>query len=187
MLEIRWEVVLDSLPCYRKKCARCGGERFENSGTFRVNANGKRLDVWLVCRCTACKATWNLSVYERIGRNGLGEAAYAALLRNDAALAMQTAFDRTILARNRAVIDAGSLCWRVLGEPVQPGRAARVSVSSENDLPLPAVKAIAQKLGVSPSRVKSLIGRGELLLDGNPKKKETGRGFTFTLTEGWSC
>jgi hypothetical protein len=186
MLQIHWVVFVDALPCYYKKCTRCGGERFENSGTFRVNANGKQLDVWLVCRCMECKSTWNLSVYERIGQNALGETTYVSLLRNDAPLAMQTAFERTLLARNHVQIDVASLVWRVCGENVPYGEAARVTVSSENDLPLPAIKVIARKLGLSSSCVKRLFTRGMLQFDGNLKKKETGRGFSFLLTQNWT-
>jgi len=185
MLQLHWEIALDALPCYHKKCTRCGGELFENSGAFRVNANGKRLDVWLICRCTNCKTTWNLTVYERINRSALGETTYAALLENDAALTMQISLDRTFLTRNRAVIDAGSLSWHVLGEPIPHGEATQIAVTAQACLPIPAVKVIAQKLGLSSSRVKALITSGTLLFEGNPKKKETGRGFVFTLLNGW--
>ncbi|HRX58899.1 MAG TPA: DUF1062 domain-containing protein [Eubacteriales bacterium] len=171
-------------PVTIKKCTRCGGELFENSGAFRVNANGKRLDVWLICRCTNCKTTWNLAVYERINRSALGETTYAALLENDAALAMQISLNRTFLMRNRAVIDVESLVWHVLGETMPHGGEAQITVTAQADLPVPAVKIIAQKLGLSSSRVKALIASGTLLFDGNPKKKETGRGFVLTLLNG---
>ncbi len=46
---------------------RCGGcgkkQEFINSGKFRVNANGNRVDIWLIYRCKKCKHTWNLAVY----------------------------------------------------------------------------------------------------------------------------
>lgn len=39
----------------------CGGCRrkteFVNTGRFRVNANGNRLDVWLIYQCERCKHT----------------------------------------------------------------------------------------------------------------------------------
>lgn len=185
MLQLHWEVALDALPCYHKKCTRCCGELFENSGAFRVNANGKRLDVWLICRCATCKTTWNLAVYERINRNVLGETTYSALLENDAALAMQISLNRAFLTQNRAVIDTDSLSWHVLGKPIAHDCAAQIAVTAQADLPIPAVKVIAQKLGLSSSRVKALIASGTLLFDGNPKKKEAGRGFVFTLLNGW--
>ena len=38
---------------------RCGGcgkkQEFLNSGKFRVNANGNKVDVWLIYRCKKCK------------------------------------------------------------------------------------------------------------------------------------
>ena len=48
------------------RCGGCGKKQpFVNTGKFRVNANGSRLDVWLIFRCSKCKHSWNLTVYER--------------------------------------------------------------------------------------------------------------------------
>ena len=35
---------------------------FFNSGKFRVNANGNRIDIWLIYWCKKCKHSWNLSI-----------------------------------------------------------------------------------------------------------------------------
>ena len=38
------------------RCGGCGKKReFVNSGKFRVNANGKNVDVWLIYRCSKCR------------------------------------------------------------------------------------------------------------------------------------
>ncbi len=49
-----------------RRCGGCGKKQeFVNSGKFRVNANGKNVDVWLIFRCKKCKHSWNMTIYER--------------------------------------------------------------------------------------------------------------------------
>ena len=65
-------------------CAGCGGKStYRCADRFRVNANGKRLDVWLIYRCERCKHTYNLPVYSRVLRDALSAEEYRALLAND--------------------------------------------------------------------------------------------------------
>lgn len=47
----RWIVTPQRLPAVIRRCPKCGQKtEFENSGRFRVNANGRLLDVWLIYR-----------------------------------------------------------------------------------------------------------------------------------------
>lgn len=50
-----------------RNCAGCGEKSdYINTERFRVNANGNKIDVWLIYQCEKCKYTYNLTVYERI-------------------------------------------------------------------------------------------------------------------------
>ena len=61
-----WRVVAQSTPRILRRCARCDQVRpFRSSDRFRVNANGRKLDVWLVYRCDACGVSWNRTLLER--------------------------------------------------------------------------------------------------------------------------
>lgn len=85
---------------------RCGGcgkrQEFVNSGRFRVNANGDRLDIWLIYRCKKCKHSWNLEIFERIKPSKLDPALYARFAENDPDLAEQYGNDVDFLKRNHA-------------------------------------------------------------------------------------
>ncbi len=59
-----------------------------------MNANGRRLDIWLICRCERCGHTWNVPVYERITPERLDPELYQRFMENDLPLAEQYARDR---------------------------------------------------------------------------------------------
>jgi hypothetical protein len=71
-----------------RRCPRCKLERrFVSAGKFRVNAQKKRIDAWLIFRCTACDDRWNWPVHERRPVGALDPTELDALMRNDPDLA----------------------------------------------------------------------------------------------------
>lgn len=77
------------------RCGRCGRkQKFECSGKFRVNANGRRLDVWLIYWCEACGRTLNVPVFERASLEKLGPELYERLMDSDPELVREYAADR---------------------------------------------------------------------------------------------
>ena len=177
---------LGALPRFVKVCPRCGNAYYENSGCFRVNANGKLLDIWLISRCEHCKSIWNLNLHERVDCAALSPADYQGYLENSSSLALRHVFDPAFLARNRAVLDLDHM--DVLfsdGCPPVNEAACAVTVSCAYPLPLPAGRIISQVLGVSLSRVKRMLEDGVLFFSGDLRKTKVGHGFHFTLREGW--
>ena len=86
---------------YAKIIRRCGGckrkKAFVCSGKFRVNANGRRIDVWLIYRCEKCGHTLNVPIYERVRPERIEPELYERFLENDRELAMEYAGDRGVL------------------------------------------------------------------------------------------
>ena len=79
-----WVVRESGLPAVVKPCPDCSGPRHHPSGKFRVNANGKLLDVWLLLCCAACGRTSKVPVCERVRVQSLEPArrlAYEATTR----------------------------------------------------------------------------------------------------------
>jgi hypothetical protein len=104
-ISLIWQVRAGSLPLAVRDCARCHRRsRFESSGLFRVNASGRRLDVWLVYRCERCQLTWNRTVEERRSVAELADRL-DRYHTNDAALAAQIAGDVSGLARAGVAVE----------------------------------------------------------------------------------
>ncbi|MGN9020208.1 DUF1062 domain-containing protein [Lachnospiraceae bacterium HCP1S3_C3] len=87
---------------------RCGGcgkkQEFINSGKFRVNANGNKVDVWLIYRCRKCKHSWNMVIYERVRPQKIPRKLYDLFLCNDEDTACMYGNDISFLRRNNAEI-----------------------------------------------------------------------------------
>lgn len=73
---------------------------FHSSGKFRTNAQKKRIDVWLIYRCTACGETWNRPILERQSVGSIPPHELHAFAINDPAAATRHAFDLDRLARH---------------------------------------------------------------------------------------
>ncbi len=85
------------------RCGGCGKKQiFINTGKFRVNANGKRVDVWLIYRCIKCKHSWNLTVYDRKNPAKIPPYEYELFMENDSELAYRYGNNIEFLKRNNA-------------------------------------------------------------------------------------
>ncbi len=61
-----WRVEATAAPVALRPCGTCGADaEFASTGLFRVNAQKKRLDVWLFYRCATCGSVWNSAVISR--------------------------------------------------------------------------------------------------------------------------
>lgn len=86
-----------------RKCGGCGKKQeFINTYKFRVNANGNRVDVWLIFRCKKCKHSWNLTIYERKKPSRIDADEYRLFLENDYDFAMEYGKNIEVLKRNNA-------------------------------------------------------------------------------------
>src|SRR3954453_14796375 len=82
LVEVESEIAL------HRHCPRCKLQRrFASSGKFRVNAQKKRIDAWLIFRCAAWGERWNSPVHERRPVGALDPKELDALMRNDPDLA----------------------------------------------------------------------------------------------------
>jgi hypothetical protein len=152
-IHVRWHVMPLSTPRALRRCAHCDRvTSFASSDKFRVNAHQRRLDVWLIYKCTRCSDTWNRPLFERATVQTIGLDRLARLQRNDADAARAFAVDLDGLRRSGVNVDDDGEV-RVEVEPVVPvaDPPCRVEVAA----PLPCAfrldRLVAQVLGISRS------------------------------------
>lgn len=100
--KIEYEIVLNDSFSVIRGCAKCGVKtRFINTKKFRVNANGNKLDVWLIYQCENCKYTLNLTIYERQKVSAISKEEYRSFLSNDEQLAEMYGKNMQFFRKNR--------------------------------------------------------------------------------------
>jgi hypothetical protein len=102
---LKWKIIPKSTLNVLRNCNKCKQKReFYCSNKFRVNAQQKTLDVWLIYKCLQCDCTWNLDIFSRINVNNLKSELLEKFTHNDIATAWYYAFDINTLRKNDAVI-----------------------------------------------------------------------------------
>ncbi len=95
-----WVVRLAAAPRPLRHCGGCGVKRpFASSGRVRLNANGRRLDAWLIYRCDACDRTWNRPLLDRVPLKSIAPDDLAAMEQSDAEWVASHEHDLTDLKR----------------------------------------------------------------------------------------
>ncbi|MCX5115111.1 DUF1062 domain-containing protein [Streptomyces sp. NBC_00378] len=159
-----WVVMPTCLPLVRRRCHSCASERFRTSGKFRVNANHKLIDAWLLALCTVCGQTTKLTVLERMNVRSVRLELLDRLHGNDPGLAAELLQDPVIRRRNRITLDWDN-AWRL-----DTGRSDHlehevndVSVRFAARIPIRPVQLIAQGFGLSRTEVERLVTEGNLV------------------------
>lgn len=93
-LRVRWTIIPQTTHQPWIACGGCGGLRpFRSSGKIRLNANGRKLDAWLIYRCSICEKTWNRPIFERQTVRDIDPPVLEALQSNDPLWIQATAFN----------------------------------------------------------------------------------------------
>jgi len=105
-LQVRWTIIPLIPPQPWVACSGCGGVRaFESSNKIRLNANGRKLDAWLIYKCSTCDRTWNRPIFERRNVRDIRPAVLDALQSNDPSWIQAETFNLEALRRKSQRID----------------------------------------------------------------------------------
>ncbi|MFF4395878.1 DUF1062 domain-containing protein [Streptomyces sp. NPDC001480] len=180
MLNI-WVVTPTCLPLVLRRCHACASERFLTSGKFRVNANHKLIDAWLLALCTACGDTTKLTVLERVNVRSVRPELLDRMHDNDPGLAAELLQDPVVRRRNRIALDWGDAWCLDTGGPDHLDREVLdVSVRFAARIPVRPVRLIAEGCGLSRAELERLITEGKLVSAVRLNSRLSGD-FTFTL------
>ncbi|MBR1126089.1 DUF1062 domain-containing protein [Bradyrhizobium lablabi] len=187
LLQVRWTLVPRIAPQPWIACRACGGFRpFQSSGKIRLNANGRKLDAWLIYKCTSCEGTWNRTIFERRNVGDIDSATLAALQSNDPHWIRARAFDLEALKRSTHRIDVSADCEvrKELLREAADWKFLEIEFSISVPVSLRLDRLLASELRVSRSQVSALHEAG--LLTGTPDRADVLRrrirdGFRITV------
>lgn len=169
LLRIHWAITPRIAPRPHINCNRCRASKaYRSSGKFRVNANGKRIDVWLVYRCIDCDNSWNFGILERRNRRDIEPALLQALENNDPALARRHAFDLVALRSQVSHVEEFpeiTVRKEMIGGRAGNTAALELLLTTEMPVSLRLDRLLANELGISRSRLQSLEQKRQLLVE----------------------
>lgn len=167
VLRVQWTIIARTAPQPWLGCSRCGeARRFRSSDRIRVNANGKRVDAWLIYKCTGCGGTWNRPILERRPVRTIEPDFLMSLHASESALTRRLAFDVEALRRSAGRVeefDDALVVRKVLSESTEPARQLEILCSVPEPVGLRVDRLLANELQLSRSRVHGLAKAGDLV------------------------
>ncbi len=104
-----WEVNVRNTPLLKKKCNHCDSDRFYCSEKFRMNAQKKYIDIWLIYRCMMCDSTYNMTIFSRTKPESINKNLFNKFLENNKEIAWNYAFSHIISRKNNVELDFDSV------------------------------------------------------------------------------
>jgi hypothetical protein len=164
-----WVIRELGLPAIVKACVSCRSTRHHPTGKFRVNANGKLLDVWLLICCELCGRTSKIPIHERIYVQALESERLLMFENNDPAMVRDLAMDRALAGKAAYQFD-WSGTWEL--ETDMPSceleredpAPLKVMIRFELPVPIRVEKLLATGFGLSRSAVRGMVDSGRIRL-----------------------
>jgi hypothetical protein len=180
-LTTQWLVCPTGLPLIRRRCVNCPSAQYRAHGKFRVNANHKLLDVWLLALCLGCQKTIKLTVLERVRVRDIDPSTLNRFHHNDVKLAAKLLEEPGFLRRNGVTLGWDG-AWTLQKTTIDVSEAEVIdtSVRFVQRIPIRLTRLLSVGLDVSRSEVRRLAADGNV----SSTHRLTGKSssdFSFTL------
>ena len=167
--QVTWKVIPTCPPRIVRSCEQCGRPRsFDCSEKFRVNANQKKLDAWLIYKCTSCDRTWKCTIFSRLDTRQVDRCLLRHLQANHRPTAWVYAFDYGLLRRNGVEVEP-TIAYTIVGEDLHPHNYGQgcltVLLTAEQPLLVRIDALLARKLGLSRAQLGALFTSGGATID----------------------
>ena len=169
---------MKNCPLLIKKCSHCDSDRIYCSDKFRMNAQKKNIDVWLIYRCVKCDNTCNMTLLSRTKPDLIDKKLFHSFSMNDREVAWQYAFSAGVASRNNLQLDYDSVEYEVINtvslEDIlnMSSEIISIQVKCDFDLSLKLSSLIKRCLPLSSTRLKLLFEKGYIsLLSGKTSSK----------------
>ncbi|WP_428429806.1 DUF1062 domain-containing protein [Pararhizobium sp.] len=164
-LRVRWTITPQTAPQPWIACSGCGLQRpFQSSGKIRLNANGRKLDAWLIYKCLICDKTWNRPIFERKSVGYIDPTVLEALQSNDANWIRAETFNIEALRRKSQRIEefSGFDIGKELLNQTCGWTVLDIQLNVPFAISMRLDRLLAGELQVSRSRLQALHDGGRL-------------------------
>ena len=164
-----WVIRELGLPAIVKACVSCRSTRHHPTGKFRVNANGKLLDVWMLISCELCGRTSKIPIHERICVQALKSEPLLMFENNDPAMVRDLAMDGALAGKAAYQLDWSGI-WELETDmpscELEREDPAPLEVVIRFELPAPirVEKLLTAGFGLSRSAVRGMVDSGRIRL-----------------------
>ncbi|EJZ21778.1 DUF1062 domain-containing protein [Rhizobium sp. Pop5] len=167
-LRVRWTIIAKTPPQPWIACGGCGGlKAFQSSDKIRLNANGRKLDAWLIYKCLTCDKTWNRPLLERRNVRDIDPVTLDALQSNDLEWIRAETFNLDALRRRSQRVD--EFADFEIAKQIERETAEWTHLEIELSVPFPIRtrldRLLASELKLSRSRLQALHEDGMLRTD----------------------
>lgn len=170
---ITWEVKVKNTPLLIKKCSHCDSDRFYCSDKFRMNAQKKNIDVWLIYRCVKCDNTCNLTLLSRSKPDLINKTLFHSFSMNDKDAAWKYAFSTEMERKNNLRLDYGSVEYEVIPNTSLEdllnlsNEVIKIHIKYEFEFDLKLSSLIRRCFSLSANQVKRMFEDGIITISGN--------------------
>ena len=170
---ITWEVKVKNTPLLIKKCSHCDSDRFYCSDKFRMNAQKKNIDVWLIYRCVKCDNTCNLTLLSRSKPDLIDKTLFHSFSMNDKNTAWKYAFSTEMERKNNLRLDYGSVEYEVIPNTSLEAllnlsnEVVKIHIKYEFEFDFKLSSLIRRCFSLSANQVKRMFEDGIITISGN--------------------
>ena len=170
---ITWEVKVKNTPLLIKKCSHCDSDRFYCSDKFRMNAQKKNIDVWLIYRCVKCDNTCNLTLLSRSKPDLIDKTLFHSFSMNDKNTAWKYAFSTEMERKNNLRLDYGSVEYEIIPNTSLEdllnlsNEVIKIHIKCELEFDLKLSSLIRRCFSLSANQVKRMFEDGIITISSN--------------------
>ena len=170
---ISWEVKVKNTPLLIKKCSHCDSDRFYCSDKFRMNAQKKNIDVWLIYRCVKCDNTCNLTLLSRSKPDLIDKTLFHSFSMNDKDTAWKYAFSTEMERKNNLRLDYGSVEYEIIPNTSLEdllnlsNEVIKIHIKCELEFDLKLSSLIRRRFSLSANQVKRMFEDGIITISSN--------------------
>ena len=174
-----WEVKAKNTPFLKKKCNQCSSDRFQCSDKFRLNAQKKNIDIWLIYRCVQCHNRYNMTLFSRIRTESIPKDLFGKMSENNTETAWEYAFSREIRKKNNVEADLESVDYEIFHDeisvkdlPDSDHEMLTIAIKCPFDFNLKISSVIRLGLKLSSRKLNRLIEMNGIFVHEKPLQKK---------------